>query len=258
MFFFTDEEDRLTELHFDLKNPLSEEMVERANSFKGENFKKFVLFALKNKFFLKTRVRFCLGGNYPTYFWGSRRSVMVYPPPERKEIPKYGRIYLKAANDPSFVSLLWEKRDEDSEYETDVYEFTLDKSKIKEISYSFNIIRNRRNCIYLVDEYNSENPEEDKIKIKSKNEIAFIGIHRENNTMRFFSSEELKWLRLKELSQYGPLKYAEPFDEDLKKKAAKTLIEIRKKKKNNPDLFPRFQDKEENKSVLSKIKNLFR
>lgn len=256
MEFFTDDQNILKEFRFDPwdRRALGQENIDKFEDFIGKNYEKLILFILKNELFLKLRSRLCHEGEKPTYFWGKDGDVAICPPPSRVGTPKYARIYLTATDDSDFVSILHSNRLVKSKYEPEILKFELEKEKIINISFKFNIARNFRNAFYSLTKKDPDDRENDEAKTVRAKELVFRAVD-ESGAIKILDKEEVENITPEELSKYKSLRYAMPYSKPLKRKAEEIKNNLKEIKQNNKELFP--EVKKKRKSKLEKVKDWF-
>ena len=202
MHFKINEQNLITKFHIEIwdSKGLGEELVTKIENYKNKNYEEFVLFALKNRLFLKLRALFLLDKSESIYFWSCAPiygesekegiKMLLRLDPERNVKIKYAKFYLKGPESiqPQMVSVFYEaglrQLLEEVDYKSKDFIFELSEDEIKEISLGFNISRNNINGVYIL---MKKNGDEEELMSGISKEIMFTGLTEKTNELEILT-----------------------------------------------------------------------
>ena len=243
MHFRITKDNLISEFHIEKwdSNSLGQEIIEEIQKYKNRNYEEFILFALKNKLFLKLRMLFLLGKPESIYFWScapiygedekSGIKLLLNLDPERNISFKYAKFYLRGSESiqPRLVSVLYEaglrQLLEEATYGPRDFIFELDEDEIKEISFNFNISRNNTNGIYTLAGKKSNN--EQLMSIISR-ETMFTCLTEKTNELEILTEDFVKTLSSTDVKRYLAFLPTYTDDKDVQKELIDILTTLRK------------------------------
>lgn len=235
MHFIINESNQITEFHIEKWDRLSlgKKLMKSIESFINKSREDFILFALQNKLFFKTRMLFSMGKK-DTYYWGcapiyerdhESLQKLVTMGMDTEEL-KCAKFYLQDVNDEKYISILCEGKllsmFKKSNYNSEDFLYTLPKKDIKDISLDFNISRNNSNCMYVF-----LGKEDKKLLTLEERELALVVIDSISTELTIISEKEAEKLSRDELSKkYCRMMITKPPNKEKEEKAREILSRV--------------------------------
>jgi hypothetical protein len=214
-------------------------MIDKINFYHGKNYKEFILFALKNKLFLKLRILYLMGENINIYFWecSAMRAdkdriaieTMVGWKLGKNEL-KYAKFYLRGKNEPNFISLFYENILHSviggAGYEPKRMMFELDEEQIKDITLDFNIARNSENIVCMLTKYDPDDYKGEEAIVAQIKKLAFIAVDAKTGSLKILEEKEVEDITADNLFRYNTIGCVSPYDKQSKQRARKIMNRI--------------------------------
>ncbi|MFA5175504.1 MAG: hypothetical protein WC430_03780 [Patescibacteria group bacterium] len=223
---------------------LGQEMIKMIQNYKNKNYEEFIIFALKNRLFLKLRSLFLLNKEESIYFWNCAPiygetekeglKMLLRLDPERKQNIKYAKFYLTGSQEieSKMISVFYENGVSqllgDAGYQAKEIMFEIDENEIKEISLDFNISRNNINGVYILVKKDGDNEE---LMGGTSSKIMFVGLKEETNELDILTEDYVKNISSGEMKKYIGFIPTYTNDEKKQNELIEILTKIKKMKK---------------------------